>query len=180
MSILYYYTGVGSRETPPEHLELFTRVATYLSGIGGILRSGGADGADLAFENGTARKQIFLPWKGFNNNSSEFYTPSPESFALASTVHPAWERCSEAVKKLHARNTQQVLGPVLNTPSAFLICYTTGGQPIGGTATAIRLAQQHNIPVFNTGAYGTTVTTQLRKDLLKFIHDSLNRLEFGE
>ena len=53
------YAGIGSRRTPPEILRLMERMALILSGAGYTLNSGGAKGADSAFENGALRKQIF-------------------------------------------------------------------------------------------------------------------------
>ena len=44
------YAGVGSRETPPAILKKMTAVAAMLSGRGYKLQSGGAIGADMAFE----------------------------------------------------------------------------------------------------------------------------------
>ena len=49
---MFYYAGIGSRETPQEFLNLFTRVAKYLSTKDCVLRSGGAKGSDKAFELG--------------------------------------------------------------------------------------------------------------------------------
>ena len=65
-----FYTGIGSRKTPKTILKLFTEVAIYLSKQGYILRSGGAKGADQAFERGAAKKEIYLPWRNFENNKS--------------------------------------------------------------------------------------------------------------
>ncbi len=47
-----FYTGVGNRDTPHEYLEKMTVLASLLEKEGCILRSGGAEGADTAFENG--------------------------------------------------------------------------------------------------------------------------------
>lgn len=47
-----YYSGVDSRKTPPNILDLMTKVAQKLAGQGWVLPSGGADGADSAFETG--------------------------------------------------------------------------------------------------------------------------------
>ena len=49
---MFYYAGIGSRETPQEFLDLFTKVAKYLSTKDCALRSGGAKGSDQAFELG--------------------------------------------------------------------------------------------------------------------------------
>lgn len=157
-----YYTGVGSRSTPVSSLEfmedLAEKIVKLLNGHA-VLRSGGADGADAAFERGASRgggeMQIFLPWKGFKTKEypyghpSSLYGSSEDAFKIASEIHPTWDRCSEGARKLHARNVFQVLGPDLNTPSRVLVCWTEGGQDIGGTRTAIVLARSYDIPIFN-------------------------------
>jgi hypothetical protein len=150
-----YYTGIGSRETPKGILTIMTTLATKLEGKGYILRSGGADGADTAFEIGVTSpqmKNIYLPWKGFNNNPSPLHQIPPQCFELAEAIHPAWGRCSHGVRKLHARNTQQILGTYLDTPSKFVVCWTPDGLPVGGTATAINLAIANDIEVINLGS----------------------------
>lgn len=152
ISMNNYYTGIGSRKTPPEVLQLMSGIAIALGSRGYILRSGAAGGADSAFESGAGtEKQIFLPWKGFNGNPSAHYHIPGQAFHMAEQLHPAWYRCSQGAQKLHARNTMQILGEDLNTPSAFVICWTPNGAEVGGTATAIKLAKLNGIPVFNLG-----------------------------
>ncbi len=145
-----YYTGVGSQITPHKTLQLMTTVAKWLHDKGVTLRSGGANGADTAFERGAGnKKEIFLPWKGFNNNKSLLHTIPDKAFEIASKIHPAWHKCSPAAKKLHSRNVLQVFGKDLHTYSQFVICWTPGGEEVGGTATAIKLAKRVGIPVYN-------------------------------
>ena len=146
-----YYTGVGSRETPAEILTLMGSLARTLSKLGYTLRSGGADGADSAFGDHAALKDVYLPWKNFNNKQGIVVEGSAltAAFSLAAQIHPAWERCSHGAKALHARNCFQVLGPNLDNPSEFLICWTPGGRVQGGTATAINLALKHGVKVYN-------------------------------
>jgi len=65
-----YYAGIGARATPPGMLDLMSRIANKLEGMGYILRSGGAAGADTAFERGVinaANRQIYLPSAQFNS-----------------------------------------------------------------------------------------------------------------
>lgn len=50
-----YYAGIGSRETPTFVLEAFKQIGEELAKLGVILRSGGASGADSAFEEGCDR-----------------------------------------------------------------------------------------------------------------------------
>lgn len=150
-----YYTGVGSRSTPKDIIERIEVIGQLLAVNQFTLRSGAADGADLAFERGCdsrrGQKEIFVPWAGFNGNQAPFIPIMPEAFALARSVHPAWHKLSDAGKRLHARNCYQVLGKDLKTPSSFLICYcpVVNGEPTGGTRTAIKLAEKYKIPVWN-------------------------------
>lgn len=144
------YTGIGSRETPKDALCLMFNIAKFMAKAGWILRSGAADGADYAFEIGCVRvggkSEIYVPWKGFNSSNSSLL-PSPQAFDLAAKYHPAWLRCSEAAKKLHARNSHQVMGKDLNTPTDRIICWTKNAEGGGGTGQAIRIAQANGIPV---------------------------------
>ena len=69
-----YYAGIGSRSTPPEVQLMMTQLAKALSYEGWVLRSGGACGADTAFEIGVpspCNRQIFLPSRSFNGRSSD-------------------------------------------------------------------------------------------------------------
>lgn len=168
------YTGVGSRETPEEVLELMQAIAYKLAGRGYTLRSGGADGADKAFqdgwwdnyqdtpsERGRSKAEIYIAWSGFNGLKPGMYGDSiiipsgvlsDKAFDIAATIHPAWDKCSQGAKSLHSRNVFQVLGKNLDSPSKFLIAYAKtnkDGVPQGGTATAIKLAEKYNIPCFN-------------------------------
>ena len=133
-------------------MELFPkirRISHYLEEKGYILRSGGANGADKFFEVGVKNKEIYLPWKGFNNNDSRLFTISKEAIKMAESYHPNWLGLSDAARSLMARNCYQVLGEDLKTPSEFIVCYTTDGKASGGTGQALRIAKDKSIPVFN-------------------------------
>lgn len=137
-----YYTGVGSRDTPLEVCNEMSNIAYRLQQLNYTLRSGGAKGADKAFEAGVTEpsmKNIF-----YAND-----TICDAAFDLASNIHPAWDRCSPYAKRLHARNVYQVLGKTLDRPSHFLICWTKDGKDVGGTRTAIVLAREWGVPVYN-------------------------------
>lgn len=153
---MYYYTGIGSRETPLEILGLMATIGLRLADHRYTLRSGGADGADSAFARGCAsgngRSEIYLPWVGFNSVQTGIVpTEWGPALALAEQFHPAWDRCSSGARKLHARNGFQVLGLDLATPSRFVMCWTRGGLGGGGTGQAIRIARSKNIPVYDLG-----------------------------
>lgn len=146
----HIYTGIGSRETPENVLQDIFRLAAILAKHNFILRSGGAPGADSAFENGCdsvkGKKEIYLPWKGFNDNKSPLYEVSDDALSLAEKFHPRWSACSYGAKKLHARNCYQVLGEDLKTPTSFIICWSKG---TGGTEQALRIAKEYKIPIIN-------------------------------
>lgn len=133
-----YYAGIGNRETPSDILKDMTQIAAYLSSLNYILRSGAAQGADTAFEKGAIKKEIFIA-----NDCTE------EAMAYSSKFHPAWDRCSDFVKRLHGRNAMILLGQNLDTPVKFVVCYTSDGLASGGTGQAIRIAQDLGIQCFN-------------------------------
>lgn len=146
-----FYAGIGSRKTPESILQIMTLMAKHLSDNNWTLRSGGADGADTAFENGAnpLRSEIYLPWNGFNGRTSSYCNPSVNAHSMASFFHPAWSKCSQAAKKLHARNCHQILGMDLNTPVDFVICWTPNGNRSGGTGQALRIAEFKEIPIYD-------------------------------
>ena len=158
-----YYTGIGSRQTPEDIQILMTKIAKKLCSLGYVLRSGGAEGADVAFEKGAgSKKEIYLPWKNFNNNKSTLYDVSEEIIKESLEFHPTCsEYLSEAVKLIMGRNLQQVLGQDAKTPSSFVICWThfklndVQLKHAGGTGQALRIASRYNIPIFNLNTDST-------------------------
>jgi hypothetical protein len=149
-----YYAGIGARATPADVLLTMTTFADNMEREGYILRSGGAEGADTAFENGVrdyARKDIYLPWKRFNNNPSPLHGVTNAALEMAAKYHPNWKCCSSAARAFHARNCYQMLGVDLKTPVEFVICWTPGGKVTGGTGQALRIAIDLDIPIHNLG-----------------------------
>jgi hypothetical protein len=151
------YAGIGSRETPEDVLIAFERIGEFLAKKGHTLRSGGAKGADSAFERGCdkaqGKKEIFLPWANFENNKSQLIINGEEIYKIAEKYHPKWGSVSQGARKLLARNGYQILGWDLKTPSDFIICWTPHGLMGGGTGQALRLAKDYNIPIFDFGLY---------------------------
>lgn len=135
---------------PKSALPTVNAVAGMLSAMGWVLRSGGADGADAAFESmHHGEKDIFLPRKGFNGHKSQLCSPPHAAFVIARQHHPAWEKLSAGACRLHARNVQQVLGKNLDDLAQMIVCWTPGGKGGGGTGQALRIADAYDIPVFD-------------------------------
>lgn len=150
------YAGIGSRNISSEMYAQCIHYGEVLGIMGYTLQSGGAPGSDQGFEYGAdiggCPKKIFLPWKGFSDNSSNLYTVSEEAYRIGEQFHPAWNKLSDAAKALISRNSYQVLGEDLKTPVDFIVCYTEGGKEIGGTAQGLRIARYYSIPVYNLGS----------------------------
>jgi hypothetical protein len=136
--VVRFYAGIGSRSTPPEVQGYMTALAAWLGSVGYTLRSGGAQGADTAFELGAATKEIY---KGFDSTL--------ESESVAAGIHPAWHAVGSYARRLHGRSVNIILGKNLDSPVDFVVCYTPNAQKVGGTRTGIVCAEQAGIPVFN-------------------------------
>lgn len=166
-----FYTGIGSRTTPTHILQEMREMASELAAKGWTLRSGGAKGADTAFEEGcdvvNGEKEIYLPWKNFNNNPSPYFSPPLGAYSMAMKYHPNPTSFDHrpSIGKLMARNSCQLFGYDLydisfikdETYSSFVICWTQDGVEkgeettarTGGTGQVIRIASAYYIPVFN-------------------------------
>ena len=154
--MLRFYSGIGARRTPPEVLRLMTRAAFALLKRGYVLRSGHAIGADTAFERGAGQAaQIFLPAPGWRGSASTFHAAAlgegiwGRAREIAAAHHPAFATISRFVQDLHTRNVFQVLGPALESPSEFVLCWTADGEATGGTGQALRVAATYGVPVYN-------------------------------
>ena len=155
------YTGIGSRRTPEAFLKTFTAMAEILGLEGLTLRSGGACGADQAFEQGAINvggdREIYLPFEGFQsetrsgNFNFDFPFPSEAAFAMGEKYHPRWHSLSVKGQAYHARNCHQVLGWDLETPTSVVICWTAYAKGHGGTGQALRIAKDYDISIVDFG-----------------------------
>ena len=148
-----YYAGIGSRQTPTAILAVMQTCGRMLACTGWTLRSGHADGADMAFERGCDQghgdKEIFIPWFRFNGSDSRLHKIPEWAFEQASELHPNWRFLKGPVRKLHARNVLQIMGLETGQTVSVVLCWTPNAQAVGGTATALNLAAQLDIPIVN-------------------------------
>ena len=152
------YAGIGARATPAAVLADMTLMSAWLARTRWNLASGGAHGADAAFAGGApaGQRTIWLPWRGYNGHRGpDCQVLSPAALEacieIAAPLHPAWDRCSPAVRKLHARNVA-ILGVTLSRPVDACVAWSPDGRNDGGTGMAIRIAETHGIPVLNLGS----------------------------
>lgn len=117
-------------------------------------------------------KEIFIPWEGFNDRTSNsidcFCLDSILAEEIAKKFHPIYEYLKPGAKRLMSRNSYQVLGKDLRTPSDFIVCYTDKGLMKGGTSQALRIAEVVRIPVFNAGKETESSINQFIKEVIKY------------
>jgi len=152
-----HYAGIGSRETPPQVLEQMRKIGTFLAERHYVLRSGGAKGADTAFElgcdNARGMKQIWKP----SDNLFPLY-----EWATDKASEVCWEFPLEKMKaytiSLITRNMYQVYGDSetfeKTIPVDFVVYWSKGnpldkGHDSGGTRYAVREAHNVGIPTYN-------------------------------
>lgn len=166
------YTGIGSRETPKDILWTMTRIGEGMAKRGHTLRSGRAEGADKAFENGfflyqkqkqfyykpsKADAELYVPQGTYLDNKVISLDSLPplrlqRISKMVKHIHPNPDALTDYAMKLHMRNILQVMGTDLNTPTDFVIYWAKtdkNGIPQGGTRTAVVMAHQRNIPTIN-------------------------------
>ncbi len=159
----HFYAGIGSRETPQDVLGVMTELGMHLAYRGWTLRTGGAQGADQAFDDGASRAylsgrrgipkaEIYLPWPKFEGyRFPTLIRPQAEAYPIAEYFHPAWAALSRGARSFHARNVHQILGQDVTTPvlSSFVVCWTPEGSGRGGTGQALRIAKYYGLPIFD-------------------------------
>lgn len=157
-----YYAGVGSRKTSHKTMVIMTEVARSLAASNRvILRSGGARGADLAFEDGVRHNQLKEIYVAHKFGPYPHHIPLEEDMYLVAKNYllkneilsmDHWKRLSHFSKRLHARNYYQIFG-LNGIKSSFILFWCPYDEArkeyVGGTRTAIRIAMKEQIPYFN-------------------------------
>ena len=170
------YAGIGSRTTPAEVLAGMSDVAQALGDAGFALSTGGAEGADKAFETGALRTDapvtVHTPWPGYNgyrpgrDPESDIDVIHPQAgdtirgssfLHLARKHHPAWDRCRRGARALFLRNVSILAGALDDDgrvlPIRAVIAWTPNGgahgREAGGTGHTLRIAAELGTPVVN-------------------------------
>lgn len=167
----FRWTGIGSRNVPPDKRDLMVSLAYFLTERGGKLYTGSAPGSDDHFEEGaimagrelqpTDFLESWLPWWNFEgrreDGQSYFVIRDTElEFAkhilIDSGVCTWINNLRQSIQKLFCRNVYQVLCSDW-TKTDFVIFYAeedrAKGVVKGGTRIAVYLARHLDIPCFN-------------------------------
>jgi hypothetical protein len=155
-------TGIGSRDIDAIQFKICQNLATVFANKGWHLRSGGARGADSAWELGFSesdRKTIYLPEPNFNGRPNTGCYKVPDGFGdvwfeareIATRLHSRFDQLDEFAQNAHTRNVFQVLGDDLKSKADLVVvCAPPRGRTVkGGTATAFNLAKGLRITTFN-------------------------------
>ena len=175
----FAYAGIGSRRTPDAVLAAMADLAETLGHSGCVLSTGGADGADRAFETGALRTDapvtVHAPWSGYNGyrpgrepeSDIDVRVPAPTDAVhglpyldLARRHHPAWERCGRGPRALFVRNVAILAGALAADgeplPVRAVVAFTpTGlaaGRAAGGTGHTLRVAGELDVPAVNVSS----------------------------
>ena len=150
-----YYAGIGSRKTPQACLDFMTKIGRVCTKKDLTLRSGGAIGADQAFERGcdleSGQKEVWTP-------KSQYVVEHEWAIEKAKAV--CWEyplhKMKPYTRSLIIRNMYQIFGDDEENlkPVKFVVFYCVGdplmrGKESGGTRYTVRAAHNYNIPHFN-------------------------------
>lgn len=172
-------TGIGSRSTPRKILREMVAIGEWCLENGVLVRSGHAEGADYAFEQGAEENCIaYLPWSSFGRERKMFGTPvvfdkQPKPIQgllkdIADTHHPVWSDLTWGIKKIIARNVCQVRGHVGKAiVSKACVYWTFAGNTQGGTVFTRDLASHYSVPCFNMQEYKTAA--EIIKNLEKLL-----------
>lgn len=165
---MMYFAGIGSRETPEDQRPRIHRLVAQLIPAGYVCRSGGARGADSMFHEACVALVTGFDPVPYINHRPKHVTQA--ALDLAARYHPNWEAVlrKPGAAALMARNGYQVLGEDLASPVERVFCWTQGGELVGGTAQAMRIAIDYKIPITNLattddGALNTVLAAMLSK-----------------
>lgn len=177
-----FYAGIGTRNIPKGERgeavkSAITSLATELANEGYTLRSGGAEGSDTLFQNGAgAQADIYRPWEDKDNPFvaagrvqyvDQFDADLLEPARLSvERLHPGAKKLGPGAFKLHQRNYFQICGMPTEPDVGFVACYMPDS---GGTAQAVRIAEQLGIRVFNLSEYNSP--EEWKADVLTFARE---------
>lgn len=143
---------IGSRRLSAEQAERCRQVGARLAGLGALVVSGGAEGADLAFVEGAleagGKALCVLPWSSYNAalipDGCERLVFNPavhqDWLEMAREQHPAWGRLSQGARRLHARNSGILVGEAPSQRVSAVIAQRAADRR-GGTEQGLRLAR---------------------------------------
>lgn len=157
LSLYKPYVIAANNDVPPEILTKFDELAKWLESLDYTVRVGGMEGIEDRIEKLIGKKEVHLPWKGFNEKESRFTYNSPRAFAIAKMFSPTFDTLKKGVQIFQAKNARLIMGDKMNSPALFLLCWTEDGAEslrertgrTGFTGHPIAIASGVGIQIFN-------------------------------
>lgn len=146
-----------SKDAPESLLPLIKQIAELLNDRKYTIRIGGNKDFDEYFEKEALKKEIHLPWRGFNEKESKLTFNSDQAMHLAKLHSPVFDTLPNAVKAIITRNVRVMLGKDLKSPALFTIIWSPDGCEhnknrsikTGNVGILVSLSSLLRIPVFN-------------------------------
>lgn len=144
-------------DAPDDLNVVMEKVSNLLNNNGYTVRLGGNKGLEEIPEQKFTRKELHLPWRGFNEKESKSTFNAKEAYVLAKQCSPVYDKLPDVVKAFLARNVRLILGRQLNSPLLFLITWSKDGCEAaknrsiktGNVGHVIAMADLMHVPVFN-------------------------------
>jgi len=157
------YVVVFNQDMPEASKSLLEGVVRRLDEAGYTLRMGGNTGPEEDFEKLSKRVELHLPWRGFNQKESKSTFNTKNAFEIAKTFSPVYDKFSDPIKAMLARNVRLVLGKELKSPTLLLVTWSADGAESAAERTArtgnvghvIAMASALRVPVFNLAKANT-------------------------
>ena len=153
------YAVVSNKDIPPEAIQVYERIAKRLNDMGYTVRTGTLEGLESKAEMLPVRKELLLPWKGFNEKESQFTSSTPLIKGIAKKYMKAgnWDELKPAMQGFLQKNARLVTGHYGNSPAKFVICWSQDQAEsqnqvtfnTGNIAHALTIAAAWHVPVFN-------------------------------
>lgn len=157
------YAIASNKGIPSNVIEEFKSIVPELDKSGFIMRVSALDETiDNHVRDMTENKELYLPWRGFNNIEQGNTYTSPETKAIAKLFQPGYDGLSNAIQMIVAKNVRLALGNDNKSPANFILVWSEDGAETLATKTSatgnvghlIAVASAAHIPVYNLGKPG--------------------------
>lgn len=142
---------IGSRDIPPKTEGLMEQIGEYIASRGWYIASGNALGSDAAYARGANRVDpskviLYLPWRTYNEElivrgNRYTFDIRPEWEDTAKEFHPAWNKLTQGVRKLMARNAG-----IISRADKVIAYLNHSKSSGGGTGHGWRISGSKGIP----------------------------------
>lgn len=149
----------GNSDMPASYFETIKSIVSLLNTHGFTLRTLGETDSDNVVESVAGKKEVYIPWKGFNEKETKFYFSTEKSLAIAKLFMDPdkFDSMKPSGQKFRSRNVRAVLGDKINSPAMFILGWSEDGAETakertnksGTLGNLIMVAESMKIPVFN-------------------------------